>query len=78
MAGHGLKVSETEIECVTGARDPTPSGCNPRLGGARPCSGKKPVQMDGMLKVPDGPGLGVTVNEAALKEARMPGEPWWD
>ncbi len=34
--------------------------------------------MDGMLKVPDGPGLGVTANEAALKEARMPGEPWWD
>jgi L-alanine-DL-glutamate epimerase-like enolase superfamily enzyme len=33
---------------------------------------------DGMLKVPDGPGLGVTVSEAALKEARMPGEPWWD
>ncbi len=33
---------------------------------------------DGFLKVPDGPGIGVTVNEAALKEARMPGEPWWD
>jgi L-alanine-DL-glutamate epimerase-like enolase superfamily enzyme len=33
---------------------------------------------DGMLKVPDGPGLGVTVNEQAPKEARMPGEPWWD
>jgi hypothetical protein len=31
---------------------------------------------DGMLKVPDGPGL--AVSEAALKEARMPGEPWWD
>jgi L-alanine-DL-glutamate epimerase-like enolase superfamily enzyme len=39
---------------------------------------EKLVIKDGMLKVPDGPGLGVTVNEAALKEARMPGEPWWD
>jgi L-alanine-DL-glutamate epimerase-like enolase superfamily enzyme len=33
---------------------------------------------DGMLRVPDGPGLGVTVVEQALKEARMPGEPWWE
>jgi len=47
-------------------------------GGARPYSEEKPVDQAGMLKVPDGPGLGVTVNEAALKEARMPGEPWWD
>jgi len=31
-----------------------------------------------MLKVPDGPGIGVTVNEQALKEARMPGEPLWE
>jgi len=33
---------------------------------------------DGMLKVPDGPGIGVTPNEAAIKENRMPGEPYWD
>jgi galactonate dehydratase len=33
---------------------------------------------DGMLRVPDGPGIGVTPNEAAIKEGRMPGEPYWD
>ena len=33
---------------------------------------------DGMLKVPDGPGIGVTPNEKAIKENRMPGEPYWD
>jgi L-alanine-DL-glutamate epimerase-like enolase superfamily enzyme len=33
---------------------------------------------DGMLKVPDGPGIGVTPNEEAIKENRMPGEPYWD
>ena len=31
-----------------------------------------------MLKVSDGPGIAVTPIEAALKENRMPGEPWWD
>jgi L-alanine-DL-glutamate epimerase-like enolase superfamily enzyme len=33
---------------------------------------------DGMLKVPTGPGIGVTPIEAAIKEGRMPGEPYWD
>jgi L-alanine-DL-glutamate epimerase-like enolase superfamily enzyme len=33
---------------------------------------------DGMLKVPDGPGIGVTPVEQAIKENRMPGEPYWD
>ena len=33
---------------------------------------------DGFLKVPDGPGIGVTPNEQAIKENRMPGEPYWD
>jgi len=33
---------------------------------------------DGMLKVPDGPGIGVTPNEKAIEENRMPGEPYWD
>ena len=33
---------------------------------------------DGMLKVPDGPGIGVTPVEEAIKENRMPGEPYWD
>jgi L-alanine-DL-glutamate epimerase-like enolase superfamily enzyme len=33
---------------------------------------------DGFLKVPDGPGIGVTPIEAAIKEGRMPGEPYWD
>jgi hypothetical protein len=31
-----------------------------------------------MLKVPDGPGIGVTPVAAAIKEGRMPGEPYWD
>jgi L-alanine-DL-glutamate epimerase-like enolase superfamily enzyme len=33
---------------------------------------------DGMLKVPDKPGIGVTPVEQAIKENRMPGEPYWD
>jgi len=33
---------------------------------------------DGMLKVPDGPGIGVRPNEKAIEENRMPGEPYWD
>ena len=33
---------------------------------------------DGMLRVPDGPGIGVTPNEKAIRENRMPGEPYWD
>ncbi len=39
---------------------------------------EKLVIKDGLLKVPDGPGIGVTPNEAAIKENRMPGEPYWD
>ena len=39
---------------------------------------EKLVAKDGMLKVPDGPGIGVTPIAAAIKENRMPGEPWWD
>jgi L-alanine-DL-glutamate epimerase-like enolase superfamily enzyme len=39
---------------------------------------EKLVIKDGLLKVPDHPWLGVTVNEAALKESCMPGEPWMD
>jgi hypothetical protein len=31
-----------------------------------------------MLKVPHWPGIGVTPVEAAMKEDRMPGEPYWD
>ena len=33
---------------------------------------------DGMLTVPDGPGIGVTPNERAIKQNRLPGEPYWD
>jgi L-alanine-DL-glutamate epimerase-like enolase superfamily enzyme len=33
---------------------------------------------DGMLKVPNGPGIGVTPIEAAIKEGRRPDEPYWD
>lgn len=33
---------------------------------------------NGMLKVPDGPGIGVTPNEAAIKANRMSDEPYWD
>jgi hypothetical protein len=31
-----------------------------------------------MLKVRHWPGIGVTPVEAAIKEDRMPGEPYWD
>ncbi len=33
---------------------------------------------DGYLTVPDKPGIGVTPDEKAIKENRMPGEPYWD
>ncbi len=33
---------------------------------------------DGMLEVPRGPGLGITLVPEVLKENRLPGEPWWD
>ena len=33
---------------------------------------------DGMLRVPNGPGIGVTPNEKAIRQNRMPGEPYWD
>jgi L-alanine-DL-glutamate epimerase-like enolase superfamily enzyme len=36
------------------------------------------VHNDGYLKVPDGDGLGVTPVEAAIKEGRLPGEPYGD
>jgi L-alanine-DL-glutamate epimerase-like enolase superfamily enzyme len=36
------------------------------------------VIRDGLLPVPDGPGLGITVSEEALKANRADGEPWWD
>jgi L-alanine-DL-glutamate epimerase-like enolase superfamily enzyme len=39
---------------------------------------ENPVIKDGLLKVTYRPGLGVTENEAALKESCMPGEPWMD
>ena len=46
--------------------------------GARPEQEEQPSDQDGHLKVPDGPGIGVTPVEAAIKEGRMPGEPYWD
>jgi L-alanine-DL-glutamate epimerase-like enolase superfamily enzyme len=54
------------------------AGTDRAAKGARPDEEEKPADQDGMLRVPDGPGIGVTVNEQALKEARMPGEPWWE
>jgi len=48
------------------------------LGRGTPRIGGKPEDQDGMLKVPDGPGIGVTPVEPAIKENRMPGEPYWD
>jgi L-alanine-DL-glutamate epimerase-like enolase superfamily enzyme len=53
-------------------------GKGPPSGGARPEQEEKPVDQDGFLRVPDGPGIGVTPIEAAIKEGRMPGEPYWD
>lgn len=31
----------------------------------------------GKLRVPNGPGLGITLNEDAVRANRMPGEPYW-
>ena len=59
------------------ARRPTATGDGAGEG-ARPEQEEKPADQDGYLKVPDGPGLGVTPVEAAIKEGRMPGEPYWD
>jgi len=42
--------------------------------GARPEQEEKPADQDGYLKVPDGPGIGVTPGEAGIKESRMLGE----
>ena len=36
------------------------------------------VVKDGMLQVPDGPGLGITVREEAIKRELPDGEPFWD
>ena len=46
--------------------------------GARPERQEKTLHEDGMLKVPNRPGIGVTPVEAAIKEDWMPGEPYWD
>lgn len=41
--------------------------------------GAEPVEVrDGNLRVPDGPGLGVTLVEDVLRENLKPGEPFWD
>ena len=34
--------------------------------------------IDSKLRVPTGPGLGITVNENALLGHLAAGEPWWD
>lgn len=34
--------------------------------------------VDSMLRVPTGPGLGITLDEDAVRANRMPGEPYWD
>lgn len=36
------------------------------------------VVKDGMLRVPEGPGLGITVNEEAIKRRLPHDEPFWD
>lgn len=36
-----------------------------------------PVVRGGMLKVPDGPGLGLELNEDFLRKNLMAGEPYW-
>lgn len=41
--------------------------------------GQEELQVqDGMLKVPDGPGLGITLNEDVLRAHLVEGEPYWD
>jgi L-alanine-DL-glutamate epimerase-like enolase superfamily enzyme len=39
---------------------------------------EKPVVNKGFITVPDKPGLGITLNEAACKEHLMPGEGWFE
>jgi L-alanine-DL-glutamate epimerase-like enolase superfamily enzyme len=34
--------------------------------------------VDGKLRVPAGPGLGITMNEEAVRANLLPGEPYWD
>jgi len=80
-------VRRTEAERSPQQPDPSPArraGWSGRPGkngagvGARPEQEEKTLHEDGMLKVPHGPGIGVTPVEAAIKEDRMPGEPYWD
>jgi L-alanine-DL-glutamate epimerase-like enolase superfamily enzyme len=40
--------------------------------------GTELVIEDGAFQVPEGPGLGVTLDEDVVKEARKDGEPYWD
>ena len=34
--------------------------------------------VDGTLTVPDGPGLGIDLDEDVLRKNRAEGEPYWD
>jgi L-alanine-DL-glutamate epimerase-like enolase superfamily enzyme len=39
---------------------------------------EKLLVADGRLKVPDGPGLGITLNEDVLRRELLDGEPYWE
>jgi len=39
--------------------------------------GEPPAVKNGILRVPDKPGLGLDIDEAFLRKHFAPGEPWW-
>ncbi len=73
MRSELLKESPARTEDLERSTRPDSGASGTRAyRGARPYLKEKPVDQAGMLKVPDGPGLGVTVNEAALTGGRDP------
>ena len=40
-------------------------------------AGNPPVVKDGLLQLPDGPGLGLDLNMDFIKSILVPGEPFW-
>ncbi len=40
-------------------------------------TGEPPAVKNGLLRVPDAPGLGLSIDEEFLRRQLAPGEPWW-
>ena len=47
------------------------------LGDAQAATGKVPVVRKSVMQYPDGPGLGLEINEHWLRQHTAKGEPWW-